>query len=259
MHGILLAVLVVGGTGIIIGLLLGISGKIFEVHTDEREVKIRDCLPGNNCGGCGFAGCDSLAKAIANNEADVNACPVGGAAVAKEIGKIMGVSADAKEVCAVVHCKGTCDKVGQKFNYYGTMSCSEAAILNGGPKNCSYGCMGLGSCMSVCEYGAISVVDGVAKVDRELCVGCGKCAKVCPKGLISIIPKDQEEVVLCNNKDNGKKVREVCSLGCIGCKMCTKNCPTDAVTVTDNLASIDPDLCVGCGLCKAACPTKVIS
>ena len=50
------------------------------MEVDEREVQVREALPGNNCGGCGFPGCDGLAAAIAKGEAPVNACPVGGAA-----------------------------------------------------------------------------------------------------------------------------------------------------------------------------------
>ena len=50
--GILLAAAIVGGTGLFIGVFLGISGKKFAVETDERWEAIVDALPGNNCGGC---------------------------------------------------------------------------------------------------------------------------------------------------------------------------------------------------------------
>ena len=65
---ILIAMAIVGGTGIIIGILLGIAGEKFEVEVDEKEVAVRACLPGNNCGGCGFPGCDGLAAAIAKGK-----------------------------------------------------------------------------------------------------------------------------------------------------------------------------------------------
>ena len=52
---VLLAVL-----GILIGILLGVAGKVFAVETDERVEKVRECLPGNNCGGCGYPGCDGV-------------------------------------------------------------------------------------------------------------------------------------------------------------------------------------------------------
>ena len=115
---ILLAMVVVGGTGLLIAILLGIASEKFKVPVDEKEVAIRAELPGNNCGGCGYAGCDGLAKAIANGEAPVNGCPVGGAAAAEKISAIMGVEAGefVKKV-AFVKCAGTCEKASDKYQY----------------------------------------------------------------------------------------------------------------------------------------------
>ena len=79
MTGLLLAAAIIGAIGIVIGVLLGIASEQFKVEVDEKEVAVRECLPGNNCGGCGYAGCDGLAAAIAKGEAPVNGCPVGGA------------------------------------------------------------------------------------------------------------------------------------------------------------------------------------
>ena len=91
--GILIAALVVGGTGLFIGVFLGFAGTKFAVEVDEREEAITGVLPGNNCGGCGYAGCSGLAAAIVKGEAEIGSCPVGGAPVAAEIGKIMGQEA----------------------------------------------------------------------------------------------------------------------------------------------------------------------
>ena len=90
---IILAAVVVGGTGVFIGVFLGISGKKFAVEVDEREEAILGVLPGNNCGGCGYAGCSGLAAAIVKGEAEVGGCPVGGSEVAAKIGEIMGQAA----------------------------------------------------------------------------------------------------------------------------------------------------------------------
>lgn len=95
--GIILAAVIVGGTGLFIGVFLGVSGKKFAVEVDEREEAILGVLPGNNCGGCGYAGCSGLAAAIVAGEAEVSGCPVGGSLVAAKIGEIMGVSADGQE------------------------------------------------------------------------------------------------------------------------------------------------------------------
>ena len=62
---IIIAALVVGAVGIILGFFLGISGEKFKVEVDPREEAILEVLPGNNCGGCGYAGCSGRAAALA--------------------------------------------------------------------------------------------------------------------------------------------------------------------------------------------------
>ena len=121
---VLLAMGIVGGTGIVIGILLGIAGEKFAVKVDEREAMIRESLPGNNCGGCGYPGCDGLAAAIAKGEAPVNACPVGGEKVAAAIGEIMGVAASQSvKMTAFVKCSGTCEKAKEQYDYVGPKDC----------------------------------------------------------------------------------------------------------------------------------------
>ena len=203
---ILIAAAVIAVAGIIVGIGLGLFGEKFKVEVDEKEVAIREELPGNNCGGCGFAGCDALAKAIAEGKAPANACPVGGAPVGEKIAAILGVSAGAAEKkVAFVRCKGTCDKVKTLYNYEGIDDCAKASVVPaGGPKACSYGCTGFGSCVKACQFDAIHVVDGVAVVDKEKCVACGKCVATCPKGLIQIVPYSAEHLVQCSSHDKGK-------------------------------------------------------
>ena len=121
---IILAAVVVGGTGLFIGVFLGIAGKKFAVEVDEREEAILGVLPGNNCGGCGYAGCSGLAAAIVKGEAEVNGCPVGGAPVAEKIGEIMGVSVGSQEKkVAFVKCAGTCEKAKTEYQYTGVQDC----------------------------------------------------------------------------------------------------------------------------------------
>ena len=45
---IILAAGLVGGTGLLLGLFLGVAGKKFAVEADEKEQQIREQLPGNN-------------------------------------------------------------------------------------------------------------------------------------------------------------------------------------------------------------------
>ena len=257
---ILVAALVVGGVGILIGFFLGISGEKFKVEVDEKEVAILGELPGNNCGGCGYAGCSGLAAAIAKGEAPVNQCPVGGAPVAAKIGAIMGVDAGAGEKkVAFVKCAGTCDKTQKDYEYTGNEDCASMMFVpNGGPKACNYGCLGFGSCVKACPFDAIHIVDGVAVVDKEKCKGCQKCMEACPNHLIEMVPYEAIHRVQCNSHDKGPVVTKSCQSGCIGCRLCTKVCPNGAITVDDFLAHIDYSKCTNCGACVEKCPRKVI-
>lgn len=167
--GIILAAVIVGGTGLFIGVFLGVSGKKFAVEVDEREEAILGVLPGNNCGGCGYAGCSGLAAAIVAGEAEVSGCPVGGSPVAAKIGEIMGVSADGQEkMTAFVKCAGTCEKAQDEYEYHGVRDCVMVNMMqDAGPKGCDYGCLGFGNCVKACPFDAIHIVNGIAVVDKE--------------------------------------------------------------------------------------------
>lgn len=258
---IIFAAVVVGGVGILIGFFLGVSGEKFKVEVDEREVAVTEALPGNNCGGCGYAGCSGLAAAIVKGEAPVNQCPVGGAPVAAKIGEIMGVKAEEGErKAAFVKCAGTCEKASLDYDYTGIQDCTMASMMqNGGAKGCNSGCLGFGSCVAACPFDAIHVVDGIAVVDKEACKACGKCIAACPKHLIELIPYEQKTFVRCNSNAKGKVQLTICQAGCIGCRLCEKNCEAGAITVTNFLAHIDADKCTECGVCVEKCPRKIIT
>lgn len=92
-----------------------------------------EALPGNNCGGCGYPGCDGAAAAVVKGEAPISVCPVGGSPVAAAIGAIMGQEAGAQERRkAVVRCAGTCDVAKNKYEYTGARDCSYAGFVPGG-------------------------------------------------------------------------------------------------------------------------------
>lgn len=260
MTGIIMAGVLIAGIGVFIGVFLGVAGEKFEVEVDERETKILEKLPGNNCGGCGYPGCAGLATAIVKGEAPINQCPVGGNACAKEIGKIMGIVAKEDELkAAFVKCIGTCDRVKNDYNYVGLKDCAMAKRVPGaGPKSCDYGCIGLGSCVDACSFNAIHIVNGVAVVDKEACKACGKCVSVCPNSLIELVPYSAKHIVQCSNREIGKLVMQNCSVGCIACRICEKNCPVEAITVKDNVAYINQSKCTQCGICVEKCPKKII-
>lgn len=260
MSTVIITAIVITLVGAVVGVALVYTGKKFRVEVDQREIEVRACLPGNNCGACGFAGCDAMAAAIVAGDAPTNGCPVGGQSVADQISSVMGVAAGtAEKNVAFVRCKGNCGVTSNQANYVGIQDCRSAVLSGISITSCDFGCLGLGSCVSVCPEHAISVKDGVAVVNRARCIGCGLCAKACPKGLIELIPVNNYVAVQCSNKDKGPQVKKVCSAGCIGCMLCTKQCEFDAIHVENNLARIDYSKCTQCGKCAEKCPVKVIT
>lgn len=250
-----------GGLGLVFGTLLGYANSKFKIEVDERIPLVRECLPGANCGGCGFAGCDAYAEAVVNGTAPANKCNPGGADAALKISQILGVEAETSEpVVAYVRCKGTPDLAKEKYNYIGLLDCSHAAVApGGGSKACEAGCLGLGSCVKACEFDAIHVVNGVAVVDEDKCVACGSCVNACPKALIHFVPKKSKVRITCNNKNKGKEVMDACDVGCIGCGICMKNCPKDAIEIVNNIPVFDYSKCVSCGICANKCPKNSIA
>ncbi len=260
MNNVFTAVIALGGLGLLFGVILAGASKIFHVEVDPKIQQVRDALPGANCGACGYPGCDALAKAIVNGEADINACPPGGATSVEAISKIMGIEGKIGErMVANVLCKGNYDRTTKKFEYHGIQDCKASVMIQGGDKSCPFGCLGNGSCVTVCPFDAIHLVNGVAIVDPEKCTACEKCITECPKNIIELVPYKQKVIVDCSNHLFGKEVKDDCKVGCIGCKICEKACPFDAIHVEDHIARIDYDKCTQCMVCAEKCPTKAIT
>ncbi len=259
MTNIINPVIVLGGLGLLFGVLLSIASKIFVVAVNPKVEEVLGILPGANCGACGYPGCAGCAAAIVEGQAPTTACTIGGAKVAAKVADAMGVNAGAfNKKVAVVKCQGDCDKAKDKYIYQGIADCRIQSTLAGGQKECTYGCLGCGTCFDVCKFNAIRMIDGIAVVNKENCTACNACVVACPKNIIELIPYESTAVVKCMSQDKGKEVRGYCSVGCIGCQICVKNCPTDAFTFENNLARINYEKCIDCLICVEKCPTKAI-
>ena len=257
---ILYAGLVLGAVGLIFGLVLTFAAKAFHVDVDERVEKVRQCLAGANCGGCGYPGCDGFAKAVVEGKAKVNGCAPAGNEGAQKIAAIMGLEAEHTErKVACVLCQGVKGEAKEKYQYDGYQSCVAAAGIAGGPKDCRFACLGLGDCVLHCKFDAITIKDGVAQINPDKCTACGACVESCPRHVISLLPANQKVVVRCHNTDNGKAARAVCTNACIGCGRCKKECEYDAIVVENGLARIDAAKCTACGKCTGVCPCNCIT
>ena len=258
-ENILHAVVSLTAMGLLFGIILGIAAKVFAVETDPRIEQITQALPGANCGGCGYAGCANFADAVVRGAAPTNGCMVGGAQVAAQVAAVMGQEPlEVIPQIAVVKCQSNCDNVKQKYVYEGYDSCTAISSLSEGSKQCPYACCGMGDCVRACLFDAIHIVDGVAVVDKSKCTGCGACARACPKNIIILREASCDHEVLCSSHGRGTEVRDVCKVGCVACGICVKKCPGKALSLVDNLATIDPQKCINCGTCVEVCPRHAV-
>jgi Na+-translocating ferredoxin:NAD+ oxidoreductase RNF subunit RnfB len=257
---IVTAFLALGAMGVAFAVFLAASYRLLAVKGDPKLELFMSILPGSNCGACGHAGCLGYAETLVKEGAEPAGCLAGGPAVAARLAAAMGISVEAQqELVAFVACRAGRGIAKMKYDYAGVDNCRAASLLFGGDKSCDYGCIGLGTCVRVCPFDAITVTgEGLAVVNSEKCRACRKCIKACPKHVISMVPKNQNVLVACKNLDKGRKAKELCSMACIACHICEKNCPSQAITVVDNLAVIDYAKCTRCGICVEKCPQKSI-
>lgn len=261
MQTIIITIIVSFIIALILGVCLGIFQRLFAVPVDPKVQEIRNCLSGGNCGGCGFAGCDDFAKAVAEGRAPADGCTAGGAACAIAIGKILGVEVSAVNKVALLACRGSKDCAKNKGVYQGVKSCAAAKLSINGTKMCANGCIGFGDCQNVCNFGALKIgEDGLPHINYSKCTGCGKCATACPNALLKIVPENLSGAyALCQNVSLDKpSILKKCKNGCIKCGKCEKVCETGALHLVNGIPVIDSSKCNSCKKCIEGCPTKVL-
>ena len=256
METIITAIVATGIMWLIAAAVLTITSKLMYVKVDETVERLRDALPGANCGACGFSGCDGYAAALAKGEVAANLCPPGGEETYKQLSEILGIEGGEglARKYAVVCCAGDMKTKSAKMEYVGIASCYAEEQLYGGKDACSFGCLGYGDCAAVCPSGAICIIDGTARVDMRKCIGCVMCVKACPRGVIAMkseaagvaqtaaagvaqtalqggaevaqaeVAQSQcaATIVLCQNTEKGAVVRKKCQKGCIACGKCVR-------------------------------------
>jgi formate dehydrogenase beta subunit len=207
----LTSLLVVMILGAVAGLLLGIAAKAFYVWEDPRIAEVENCLAGANCGGCGYTGCSAAAAAIVDGRAPLSACVVGGAASAAKVAAVLGLEAGAAEPLTS---ENTCTgglRAPEKFHYMGIKDCRAAYMLYAGAKECAVGCLGFGSCVKACKFGALEMgPDGYPVVIVEKCVGCGACERTCPKGIMQVRTASQRALHFNLATDRLAPCRQTC-------------------------------------------------
>lgn len=246
---------------LVFGVGLALTARKFFVKIDPRAEKITEALAHAHCGACGFAGCEQYAKAVLEDpDVAPDLCTPGGKSCKELVAELTGkLSQDREPEYARIMCQGGSSNSKRKFNYEGIKDCRADSLAGGGDKACPYGCLGFGTCVRACPFGALFMsADGLPIVDIAKCTGCKKCAAACPKKVIEILPASAKVFVACHSKDKGGITRKYCTIGCIGCGKCVKVCAIKAVSVENNLSRIDSTKCTACGICLTNCPVKAI-
>jgi Na+-translocating ferredoxin:NAD+ oxidoreductase RNF subunit RnfB len=265
MNVIILSFVVLAALAAVSAISVYVVAKKFHVEEDPRVNAINECLPGVNCGGCGFPGCHSFAEAIVKHGSlDGLNCPAGGPECMQSIAPILGVEAVVEDLkIAVVRCSGSKEHSPRKVDFEGFESCRFSFNLYTGITGCPYGCVGLGDCVRSCQFDAMYIdkETGLPVIIDDKCVACGACVTACPRAVIQLRlkgKKDRRIFVSCINKEKGVLAKKNCSVACIGCAKCQKACEFGAVTIQNNLAYIDFTKCVLCRKCVPECPTNAI-
>ncbi|MFQ5447130.1 MAG: RnfABCDGE type electron transport complex subunit B [Saprospiraceae bacterium] len=242
---IIIAVGILVGLGLVFATFIAIAYKKLKVYEDPRIDKVDEMLPHANCGACGQPGCRAFAEKVVSGEAPPSKCTVSSAAGIEQIAEYLGVSAGAEEKrVARLLCAGGKREAQNLAEYKGTMhSCRGEAVVTGGPKSCSWGCLGLGDCAEACDFDAIKMNDdGLPVVDPDLCVACNDCVEICPKGLFQLMPVSQKLIVQCRSLLEGDNALNKCSVACTACGRCAADSPPGVIEMKNNLAVINYDL-----------------
>lgn len=242
---ILIALAILVGLGLLFATILAVAYKKLRVYEDPRIDAIEEMLPGSNCGACGEPGCRAFSEKVVTQELNPGKCTVSSPAGINDIADFLGVEAveEEKRVARLL-CAGGRNEAHNLADYKGGMStCRGEAVITGGPKDCTWGCLGLGDCADVCDFDAIAMSDdALPVVDPEKCTACNDCVEVCPKGLFVIMPVSQKLIVQCKSLLEGDLAESKCSVACTGCARCVADSAPDVIEIVNNLAVINYEL-----------------
>jgi len=266
LHIALWGVLVFTTLGLFFGIALASAARKFHVPVNPQVEEVRENLPAANCGACGFAGCQTYAERVVEDEnVSPSLCTPGGKVVAIDISRITKKAmGEIKEVVAMLRCSGADSVARKQAEYDGIHTCLGANLAFGGAKACKYGCLGLGDCVRVCTFDAMKIgASGIVEIDYTKCTGCGVCLDVCPKDCLGSYPRAYRVALTCQAKGKGKEVKETCTVGCTRCQACIKACPATAISLEGRVLEIDHNACLAYGaeceeICIEVCPTDII-
>lgn len=241
MNSLLVAPAIMVGIGLFFGAILAIAQRYLKVDEDPRIEATNDLLPGTNCGACGEPGCLPFAEKLVSGEVDPSKCTVSTDDGIEQIAEFLEVDAGQQEkLVARLRCGGGGQQAHQIAEYRGFEGCRAAAVVSGGGKGCSWGCLGLADCEVACTFDAIHMnANGLPQVDTEKCRACPDCVAACPRDLFELVPLSQNLYVQCNVPLAGVAATQLCSTACDACGKCAADAAPGLITMQDGLPVID--------------------
>jgi electron transport complex protein RnfB len=233
------------GLGLLFSSILAIAYKKLKVFEDPRIDQVEEMLPAANCGACGMPGCRAFAEQVVAGELNPGKCTVSSESGIEKIADFLGVEASSEEKrVARVLCAGGKNEAHNRAAYSGALkSCRGEAVVAGGAKDCNWGCLGLGDCADVCDFGAIIMSeDALPVVDLEKCTACGDCVDICPKGLFELMPVSQKLIVQCKSQLEGDLATDRCSVACNACGKCVADAAPGLIEIKQGYAQINYEL-----------------
>lgn len=227
--------------GVALAALLAAANRKLYVWEDPRIGEVEELLPKSNCGACGQAGCRNFAEKVVDGEIVPAQCTVSSPEQRQSIADLLGVAAgEVEKKVARLACGGGRHVAFLRARYAGLNTCRAAAVVGGGGKECAWGCLGLGDCVTVCGFGAISLdLHGLPVVDADKCTSCNDCVEVCPKGLFSLEPVSRKLWINCKNKADGDTAEAACEVACTACGKCVADAAPNLIRLDGNLAVIE--------------------
>ena len=242
---ILIPVGILAGLGLLFAIILAVAYKKLRVEEDPRIDEVEVMLPHANCGACGEAGCRVFAEKVVGNEVKISKCTVSSQAAIERIAAYLGVEAGAEEKrVARLLCAGGKREAHSLAEYAGTLrTCRGEAVVTGGPKACAWGCLGLGDCVTACDFDALYLNDdGLPTVIPDKCTACGDCVEICPKNLFELMPESRKLIVQCKSLLEGSLAESKCSVACTACGRCVADAEPGLIEIRSNLAVINYEL-----------------
>jgi Na+-translocating ferredoxin:NAD+ oxidoreductase RNF subunit RnfB len=241
MQNFLIAPAIMTGLGLFFGIILATAYRFLRVQEDPRIEEVEELLPGTNCGACGQPGCHSFAEDVAKGTLQPSGCTVASPDVIEIIADVLGVDPGKQEKrIARLHCAGGKAQAHQIAEYKGFETCHAAALVSGGGKGCSWGCLGLSDCEKACTFDAIRMNDdSLPVVDIDKCTACGDCVSVCPRDLFEVIPLNHKLFVQCSIPLEGDAARVLCATACDACERCVLDAAPGLIKMENNLPVVD--------------------